>query len=144
VALLTTEVREALTSGRLAHLVTINRDGSPQLTVVWVDVDGDEIVSGHFGYHHKLHNAARDPRVLLSLETGGRTPMGLGEYLVVRGTAAVTRGGAPELVRRLADRYLGADEARSQQWLADPPGDGYLLHITPTEITGVGPWGRAF
>jgi hypothetical protein len=40
-------VRQALTSGHLAHLVTLNQDGSPQVTIVWIGLDGDEIVCAH-------------------------------------------------------------------------------------------------
>jgi len=42
-------VRQVLTSGHLAHLVTLNADGSPQVTLVWVGLDGDEIVCAHLG-----------------------------------------------------------------------------------------------
>ena len=38
-------VRQALTAGHLAHLVTLNKDGSPHVSIVWVGLDGDEIVS---------------------------------------------------------------------------------------------------
>jgi len=47
VARLNAAARELIASGPLAHLVTINRDGSPQLSVIWVGLDGDELVSGH-------------------------------------------------------------------------------------------------
>jgi PPOX class probable F420-dependent enzyme len=59
--------RTALRSGHLAHLVTLNADGSPQVSVVWVGLDGDEIVSGHLGAWQKIRNVGRDPRVALSL-----------------------------------------------------------------------------
>ena len=59
---LTPEACDVLTAGRLAHLVTINADGSPQVSIVWVGLDGDEIVSGHLGARQKLRNVERDPR----------------------------------------------------------------------------------
>jgi PPOX class probable F420-dependent enzyme len=129
--------RDLLTAGRLAHLVTINADGSPQVSIVWVGVDGDEIVSGHLGVRQKLRNVERDPRVVLSLETGRRNATGLDEYLVVRGTARVTQGGAPELLQRLAHVYLSSDTKFPP--IDDPP-PGYVLRITPDSIGGVGPW----
>ncbi len=52
-----------LESDRLAHLVTLNPDGSPQVTCVWVGLEGDEIVSGHLGTRQKVRNIERDPRV---------------------------------------------------------------------------------
>ena len=97
-SVLTPAARGVIESGRLAHLVTIEADGSPQASIVWVGLDGDQIVSGHLDMRRKLCNVQRDPRVVLSLETGHRNPMGLDEYLVVHGTAAVTEGGAPELL----------------------------------------------
>lgn len=100
-------VRGALTAGNLAHLVTLNPDGSPQVSIVWVGVDGDEIVSAHLMPQQKLRNIRRDPRVVLSLETGGRNELGLHHYLVVHGRARLTEGGAPELLQRLARVYLG-------------------------------------
>jgi PPOX class probable F420-dependent enzyme len=131
------EVCDVLTAGRLAHLVTINADGSPQVSIVWVGLDRDEIVSGHLGARQKLRNVERDPRVVLSLETGRRNAMGLDEYLVVRGIAHVTEGGAPDLLQRLARVYLGSD-ARFPP--VDDPPPGYVLRITPESVGGVGPW----
>lgn len=134
---LTAEAREVVASGHLGHLVTINPDGSPQVSIVWVGLDGDEIVSGHLGMRQKLRNITRDPRVVLSVEAGRRNAMGLDEYLVVRGTARVTEGGAPELLQRLAHVYLG--EGVRFPPVDDPP-PGYVLRITPEGVGGVGPW----
>jgi PPOX class probable F420-dependent enzyme len=130
-------VRAALSGGHLAHMVTINDDGSPQVAVVWVGVDGDEIVSGHLRLQQKIRNVQRDPRVVLSMETGVRNPMGLDEYLVVRGRARITEGGAPALLQRLAHVYLGPDVKFPP--MDDPP-PGYVLRLTPEAIGGVGPW----
>ena len=105
--MLTDAVRAVLESGHLAHLVTLNADGSPQVAIVWVGLDGDEIVSGHLRMQQKVRNVQRDPRVVLSMESGARNPMGLDEYVIVRGRARVTEGGAPELLQRLAHVYLG-------------------------------------
>jgi PPOX class probable F420-dependent enzyme len=136
-SVLTPEARDVITAGRVAHLVTINADGSPQVSIVWVGLDGDEIVSGHLGMRQKLRNVERDPRVVLSLETGHRNAMGLDEYLIVRGTGRVTQGGAPELLQRLAHVYLSPDTRFPP---VDDPPPGYVLRITPETIGGVGPW----
>ena len=61
--------RAAVDSGRLVHLVTINPDGTPQVTCVYAGWDGDEIVTGHLADHVKLRNIRRDPRVTLSIES---------------------------------------------------------------------------
>lgn len=68
--------RELLESDALVHLVTLNPDGSPQLTCVWVGLDGDEIVSGHMQRSQKVLNVERDPRVVLSLEADGLSALG--------------------------------------------------------------------
>jgi len=134
---LTDDVRAALTAGHLAHLTTINPDGSPQVSIVWVGLEGDEIVSGHLGARQKLANVRRDPRVVLSLETGNRNAMGLDEYLVVHAEGRITEGGAPELLQRLAEVYLGPGIKFPP--MDDPP-PGYVLRMTPTKVGGVGPW----
>jgi PPOX class probable F420-dependent enzyme len=131
------EARTALTSGRLVHLATVNRDGSPQVSIVWVGLEGEEIVSGHLDERQKLRNVRRDPRVTLSLETGGRNPLGLDQYLIVHGRARVTEGGAPELLQRLAETYIGPGITFPP--MDDPP-PGFVLRITPERVGGVGPW----
>ena len=62
-------VREVIEKGPLAHLTTLNPNGSPQVTVVWVGIDGEEFVMGHFAIHQKVRNIQRDPRVALSLSS---------------------------------------------------------------------------
>src|SRR5882757_6773572 len=101
--------RSLLSSGRLAHLVTVDPDGSPQISIVWVGLDGDEIVLAHLGAGRKIRNLERDPRVALSIEGTEASPSGLQQYLVVHGTARITDGGGPELLQELAHVYLGPD-----------------------------------
>lgn len=134
---LSDDARGALEAGHLAHLVTLNEDGSPQVTIVWVGLDGDEIVSGHLALRKKLRNVGRDPRVTLSMETGGTDSQGLAEYLVINGIARITEGGAPALLQRLAHVYLGTHVRFPPM---DEPPDGFVLRITPKTIGGVGPW----
>ena len=136
-SILTAEARAVLESGALAHLVTLNGDGSPQVTCVWVGLDGEEIVSGHLFDQAKLRNVRRDPRVALSLEGAGQTAAGLREYLVVHGRARLEEGGAPELLQQLAHVYLGPQVAFPP--MPDPP-PGHVMRITPERLGGVGPW----
>ena len=135
--LLPEAARALIESGRLAHLVTLNRDGSPQVSCVWVGLDGDEIVSGHLFEQQKLRNIRRDPRVSLSIEGSEIQPPGLLQYLVVHGRARVTEGGAPELLQGLAHRYLGPDVTFPP--MSDPP-PGKVLRIAVERLGGVGPW----
>jgi PPOX class probable F420-dependent enzyme len=131
-------VRELLESDALAHLVTLNRDGSPQVSCVWVGLEGEEIVSGHLrASQQKLRNVARDPRVVLSVEGTTIHPPGLKEYLIVHGRARVEEGGAPELLQELAYVYLGPGVKFPP--MDDPP-PGVVLRVTPERLGGVGPW----
>jgi PPOX class probable F420-dependent enzyme len=129
--------RAVLESNALGHLVTLNPDGSPQVSVVWVGVDGDEIIAAHVPNNRKVKNIRRDGRVALSLETGRVNEMGLMEYLIVTGTARITEGGAVGVLRELAKTYIGPDA----EFLPgdDLPG-GYITHISVEKIGGVGPW----
>jgi len=130
-------VCHAIEGGHLAHLVTLNPDGSPQVTVVWIGLDGDDVVAGHLFNHKKLRNVIRDPRVAISLETGRPGPGGLDEYLVLYGTARVTDGGAPELLQELAHRYIGPDVRFPP--MDDPP-PGYVMRISVERVAGNGDW----
>jgi PPOX class probable F420-dependent enzyme len=131
------EAREVLESDRLAHFVTLNPDGSPQVTCVWVGLEGDEIVSGHLGTWQKVRNIERDPRVALSIEAKGTNALGLQEYLVVHGHARIQEGGAAELLQRLARTYIGPDVVFPP--MPDPP-PGFVIRITVERLGGVGSW----
>jgi PPOX class probable F420-dependent enzyme len=130
--------KTVITSGRLAHLVTLNEDGSPQVTCIWVGLDGETVVSAHLSpSQRKLANVKRDPRVALSIETDVVNEWGLQEYLVLKGTATLTPGGAPELLQQLAHVYLGPDVTFPN--MPDPP-PGHVMRIEVTRVGGVGPW----
>lgn len=133
------QVRAVLEGRVLGHLVTLEPDGRPQVSIVWVGIDGDEIVAAHLPEHRKIRNIRRDPRVALSVEAGTRNQMGLDEYVVIHGNARVTEGGAPQLLQSLARTYLGPDVKFPP--MDDPP-PGYITHITVERIGGVGPWAR--
>jgi len=124
--------RRAVASGRLVHLATINPDGTPQVTCIYVGWDGDEIVAGHLADHLKLRNIRRDPRVTLSVESDVEFE-GFSPYLVIKGIARVEVGGAVPLLRRITDGRF------------PPPGDGfpdgYVTRISPRKLSGTGPWG---
>ena len=129
--------RAVLESNALGHLVTLGSDGAPQVTIVWVGLDGDEIVSGHLSAHQKVRNIRKDGRVVLSLETPKINEMGLQEHLVIYGTARITEGGAPELLQRLAHTYLGPDVKFPP---FDNPPPGFVTRIKVDRVAGVGPW----
>jgi PPOX class probable F420-dependent enzyme len=131
--------RAVLEGPALAHLVTLEADGRPQVSIVWIGVDDDELIAAHLPEHRKVRNIRRDPRVALSVEAGTRNELGLDEYVVIHGIARVTEGGAPEALQQLARVYLGPDVKFPPM---DEPPPGYITHITVERVGGVGPWAR--
>jgi PPOX class probable F420-dependent enzyme len=129
--------RELITSGAHAHLVTVNPDGSPQVTLVWAGLDGDDIVTAHLYETKKVRNIRGDGRVALTFECDTKSAMGLTEYLVVYGRATIEEGGAPELLQELAWVYMGPEVKFPT--MDDPP-PGFINRIKVERIGGVGPW----
>jgi PPOX class probable F420-dependent enzyme len=131
--------RELIGAGTDATLVTLNPDGSPQVTVVWMALEsppeGDELVSAHLAKYQKTRNIRRDPRVAVTIlsprSRGQQTP-----YLAITGTARIVEGGAPELLKKLAKTMLGTDE------YFPPPNSppGLLTRIRIEKVGGMGPW----
>jgi PPOX class probable F420-dependent enzyme len=136
VARLNENARRALSAGRLGHLVTVNEDGSPQASVVWIGLDGDDVVVGHLMGGQKVQNIRRDARVVLTVEADGANEIGLGHYLIVYANAALDEGGAPELLQRLAEVYLGPGVTFPD--FEAPP--GHVIRLRVDRVGGVGPW----
>ncbi len=128
--------RALLGSNAIAQLITLNVDGSPQVSGVWVGLDGDELVVASLPKRIKVRNVERDPRVALVVQSPTKSSRGLDEYLVVHGTARITEGGGPELLQELAGVYMGPDVVFPGP--GAPP--GYIFHITPEKIVGEGDW----
>ncbi|NMO52481.1 PPOX class F420-dependent oxidoreductase [Actinoplanes sp. TBRC 11911] len=132
------ELRELIESGPLAHLSTVSPDGSPQVTVIWVGLDGDQLVSGHLSRNQKLRNIERDPRVVLSLEAPRDPSVFLNEHAVLRAHAAIEPSDeAWDLLNRLTKVYM-----RPAQEFPAPRTPGYIIRYTVERIGGVGPWTR--
>ncbi len=130
-------VRTVVESGRLAHCVTLNPDGSPQMSAVWVGLDGDDVVMAHMRQNVKVRNLERDHRIVLALEGAGSNAIGMQEYVVLYGHATVTEGGAADLLRRLAKVYGGRD---AEFPLPPNPPPGYVVRIAVDRVGGFGPW----
>jgi PPOX class probable F420-dependent enzyme len=130
-------VRSFIATGPIAHVVTLAGDGTPHVSLAWVDVEGDEIVIATLFDQRKLRNLRRDPRIALSFITGGRNPIGLDNYLVVNGTARITEGGAAQILARLAKTYIGPDAVFPP--MPNPP-PGFVTRIAVERVSGVGPW----
>jgi len=130
------ELRDLIASGPMAHLSTINADGSPQVTVIWIGLDGDDLVSGHMSWQVKLRNIERDPRVVLSFDAPRVPGVFLNEYAVLQARATV----APSedtwnLLNRLAKVYMSPDAE-----FPAPKGPGYVVRYSIERTSGVGPW----
>jgi PPOX class probable F420-dependent enzyme len=131
--------RELIGKGADATLVTLNPDGSPQISLVWVALqstpDGDELVSAHLGEHKKVRNIRNDPRVALTIAAVGDVAPEMRPYLAVYGTARIVEGGAPELLKELAGTLSNPDVFPPA---GAPP--GFLTRIRIDKIGGIGPW----
>jgi PPOX class probable F420-dependent enzyme len=130
------ELADLIASGPLAHLSTINAGGSPQVSVIWIGLDGDEVVSGHMNRYLKLRNIERDPRVVLSFDAPRESGVFLNPYAVLQARATVESSDhAWDLLDRLAKVYLSP----AAQFPA-PRGPGYIVRYAIGRIGGVGPW----
>jgi PPOX class probable F420-dependent enzyme len=130
------ELRDLIGSGALAHLATINADGSPQVSVIWVGVDGDDLVSAHMSWYAKLRNIERDPRVVLSFEAPRTPGVFMNPYATVRARAtAAPSDDAWDLLDRLTKVYVSPETE-----FPAPKGPGYIVRYAVERVGGVGPW----
>jgi PPOX class probable F420-dependent enzyme len=90
----------------LAHVASIGPDGEPNVTPVWVELDGEDILINTALGRAKARNLASDPRVAVSLSD----PDNPQSAIAVRGTVVgFTTDGADAVIDRLAKKYLGVD-----------------------------------
>ena len=130
--------RVLLDSDALGHVVTLDPDGSPHVSGVWIGLDGDDVLFASMYRWRKIRNLQRDPRVSVSVESPDRHATGLQEYLTLRGRATVTAGGAYDLLHRLAQTYLGPGAAFPPDHLRAEP--GFVARIHLAAVAGIGPW----
>jgi PPOX class probable F420-dependent enzyme len=134
---LTESIRAFIATGPVAHVVTLDADGGPQVSLAWVGLEADELVIGTLFDQTKLRNLRADPRIALSFQAPGRSEYQLDHYLVLRGRARVTEGGAAELLHRLAQIYIGPGTPFPP--MPDPP-PGFVIRIAVEKVSGVGDW----
>jgi PPOX class probable F420-dependent enzyme len=133
------ELRDLIESGPMAHLSTVNPDGSPQVSVVWIGLDGDDLVSGHLAWYTKLRNMERDPRVVLSFDAPRAPGVFLKPYAMLRARASVQPSDeAWDLLNRLVKVYMSPDAE-----FPAPKSPGYVVRYSVERIGGVGPWASA-
>jgi PPOX class probable F420-dependent enzyme len=133
--------RNLIGKGADATLVTLNPDGSPHVSLVWAALestpDGDELVVGHLAKtaSKKVRNIRNDPRVAVTIvsPSGPGHPISL--WLSTNGTARILEGGAPELLRTLAQTL-----APDVEFVPEGAPPGFVTRIRIDKIGGVGPW----
>ncbi|HVH93836.1 MAG: PPOX class F420-dependent oxidoreductase [Nocardioidaceae bacterium] len=113
------------------YIATTMPDGSPQLTQVWGDTDGRNILINTVAGHQKARNIERDPRVAVTVSDPGHPS----RYHAVRGRVVdVTRDGAVDHIEALAQRYLGGP----YPWWGGRDQTRLLVTIAPERIHSMG------
>ena len=121
------EQREVLKRPNYGHLATLMPDGSPHVSPVWIDVDGDVVLVNTVAGRTKERNVRRDPRVALSVRDQER----IEDEVTIRGRVVQMTGeGALEHIHALSNKYRGED-------FNLPAGQvRVLLRIEPDHVTG--------
>ena len=124
-------VKKLLQDKAYGHVLTFNAQGKPQLTMVWMDVDGDEVTFNTAEGRNKPQNLRRDPRIIVSVQDHNDPQA----YAVFHGKARVTETGADDHIDKLAKRFLNADKYPFRR-----PGEKRLIvRISVDRIGGFGP-----
>jgi PPOX class probable F420-dependent enzyme len=125
---LTGEQARLLQEPNFATVATVNRDGSPQLSIVWIDWDGERVLFNTAAGRVKPRNLERDPRVtvlVLDREDGYR-------WVAVRGLTELTTEDAEEHIDKLARKYTG------EGWQANPGEQRLLCSFRPEHVSAYG------
>jgi PPOX class probable F420-dependent enzyme len=114
-----------------AHLVTLMPDGSPQVTPVWVDLDGNTVIVNTAKGRLKDRNMKRDPRVALAVSD----PANPYRYVQVRGRVSdITENGGDAHIDKMAKKYLNQDSYPYRQ----PSEVRVIYRITPEHVQAFG------
>ncbi|MEU8460793.1 PPOX class F420-dependent oxidoreductase [Streptomyces sp. NPDC029003] len=124
-------VRQLLDAPHPAVLSTLNPDGSPQSSVVWVTRDGDDVLISTERGRRKERNAVRDGRVSLTVFDLANPYM----YAEIRGTATVTEDAGRSVAVRIAEEYLGPGGGKEYAQGADGA-VRVIVRITPSKVVG--------
>lgn len=128
---LSDELLDLLRRPSTCYVATTMPDGSPQLTQVWVDTDGEHVLINSVQSHVKTRNVERDPRVALTV-ADAENPR---RYFQVRGRVLkVTTDGAVEHIEALSQKYMGAP----YPWFGGRDQVRVIYVIAPDRISGMG------
>ena len=123
-------IEEYLARPLLADLATVKADGSPHVAPVWFQYQNGQIRIVTQTNSVKSRNIQHEPRVSLSVAIHERPY----KYVLVNGTAELSKEGIPELTRALAIHYQGGQEGNEYADRVLVEMDFYLITITPTKI----------
>jgi PPOX class probable F420-dependent enzyme len=104
-ARMTDEIRALLSEPIFFHVATVNRDGSPQISIVWGDIDGDRLVFSTAEGRAKVRNLRRDPRIAISFSPPDQPY----RNIALHGRAVAIENRGNGLIDRMARKYLGTD-----------------------------------
>ena len=131
--------RKLIGKGADATLVTLNPDGSPHVSLVWVawrsTPDGDELVAAHLSANRKVRNIRRDPRVAVTIVSPSGPERPFSTWLSINGTGRIVEGGAPELLKELSETMTPGVE-----FVTEGASPGFRTRIHIDTVGGVGPW----
>ncbi|MFI1017990.1 PPOX class F420-dependent oxidoreductase [Streptomyces sp. NPDC020965] len=130
-ATLSDELKALLDSPVFVHIATIQPDGSPQVSPVWVKRDGDDVLISTTIGRRKEKNLRRDPRVTVVVQPADAPYT----YAEIRGTAELTTEGGQELIDELAVKYVGKRYAEFNP-TADQDDPRVVVRITPRKVVG--------
>ena len=124
-------VKKILQDKAYGHVVTFDSAGKPQVTMVWLDADNDEVLFNTAEGRLKPKNLRRDPRIIISVQDRNDPQ----SYMVLHGKATVSEAGADPHIDKLAKRFLNADKYPFRR-----PGEKRLVVRTKVDrIGGYGP-----
>ena len=124
-------VRALLGDKAYGHVVTFTAKGQPRVTMVWMDVDGDEVLFNTAEGRKKTQDLRRDPRVIVSVQD----PSNPQYYAVFHGNArTITEEGARAHIEKLTKRFLGLDK-----YPGPPTETRLIVRISVDRISGVAP-----
>lgn len=114
-------------------VATIQPDGAPQVSPVWVKRDGDDLLFSTTAERVKIRNLKRDPRISVVVIN----PAAPYSYAQVHGTASITTEGGLELIDELSMKYTGKDY---DTFSGGRRGDGtrVVVRVTPEKVSGMG------
>ncbi|MFR9675971.1 PPOX class F420-dependent oxidoreductase [Streptomyces sp. TR06-5] len=130
-AVFSDELKHILDGPVFVGVATVQPDGSPQVSPVWVKREGEELLFSTTADRRKTRNLERDPRVTVLVHPAD-SPY---TYAEIRGTATMTTAGGQELIDELARKYVGKDYAEFNPQ-AHQDAERVVVRVTPRKVVG--------